>query len=267
MPIFVLGTDTAGKAFLEDAKTVSVSEHGAAVVLKRALPVNDKIVLRRPKVRREAACRVVGEIGGQSDAYVYNVAFLKSDETFWNISFPPLADDKDTAGRTLLQCELCGARKVVHLQPMELEVYNANQKLSLRCDACRKTTIWIEAAHEPAAEHAPARAEPAAGESPPHPPPVPPRTRNERKHPRISTRMPVGIRQAAFDEDVATTVNISRGGVCFKSRRRYHTGSYIQIAVPYSSSGVNIFVPARVTRSSEIPSEKMFLHGVVFLKS
>jgi hypothetical protein len=73
------------------------------------------------------------------------------------------------------------------------------------------------------------------------------------------------VRQSGFDEDIVTYEDISRGGLRFKSRRRYVEGSMIEIAVPYSLGSPSIFVSAQIVRVRELPGEKLFQCGVAYI--
>ncbi|HMD83376.1 MAG TPA: PilZ domain-containing protein [Terriglobia bacterium] len=262
LPVSVSGTDAAGKPFSEDATTVTVSQNGAGIALKTALVSGQDIVISRQRTRvpRVADCLVLGKVGEQPGLQVFSVAFQKPAVGFWDIYFPPLPADKDTAGRALLGCKVCGTRRVVHLDSVELAAYNAHRKLSLNCTTCGKSTIWLELQQETTQrpELGPANAARLA----PAPPPL---VKDQRKHRRVAAEIHVCIRQAGSEDDVATTVDISRGGLLFISRRPYRPGSYIQIAVPYAPQALNVFVDARVVHSSKVPSQELHRVGIMYL--
>ncbi len=262
LPVSVSGRDAAGKPFSEDATTVTVSQHGAAVALKTELAPGQEIIIRRHRthVPREAECHVLGQIGEQSGLRIFSVAFQKPTVGLWVVYFPPLPADSDTAGRALLGCKVCGTRKIVHLDPVKLAAYNTNRQLSLSCDKCGKATIWLESQQETTKQPGLGPANPARLAVGPRP-----LAKNQRKHRRMAVEIPVCIRQAGSDDDVATTVDISRGGLCFTSGRQYSPGSYIQVAVPYSPTAVNVFVDARVVHSSKVPSQELYRHGIMYL--
>ncbi|MFZ0960035.1 MAG: PilZ domain-containing protein [Terriglobia bacterium] len=262
LPVSVSGTDDTGKPFAEDATTVTVSEHGAAIALRTALVPGQKIIIRRQRTRisREAECHVVAQVGKQAGLQTFSVAFRKPAPGFWDVYFPTLPPDADTAGRALVGCTVCGTRKIVHLDPTELAIYNANRQLSLNCDTCKKSTIWLESQQEAAKQPGSGPANPArlgAARTP--------QGRDQRKHRRVAAEIPVCIRQAGSDDDVATTVDISSGGLCFISSREYRTGSHIQVAVPYSPTALNVFVDARIAHSSKMPSQGIYRFGIIYL--
>jgi hypothetical protein len=263
MPISVSGVDATGKPFSENASTVTVSQYGAAIALKGTLVPGQDITISRLRTPtpREAECHVIGKIGSQADLQVFSVTFLHPSVGFWDIYFPALPADIETAGRTFVMCQTCGTRRIVHLNAQQLTAYEASRRLTYPCDNCGKSTVWVEPKQEvrksPAVKIAnPTRLAPTAESA---------HRENRRKHPRLAVRMPVCIRQAGSDDEVATTVDISRGGLCFTSSRAYPAGSYIQVAIPYSPTAVNIFVDARVVHTRQMPSSDLYRHGVMYL--
>jgi hypothetical protein len=154
----------------------------------------------------------------------------------------------------------CGARKVVHLDSAELSDYNANRKLSLACASCRRKTMWLESREDLTKTAPPKPANPGRMETAP-----PLRTHNQRKHRRVPVEIPVCIRQSGSEDDLATTADISHGGLLLISRREYRAGTYIQVAVPYSADAANIFVDARVVHTSGVPSQNLYRIGITYL--
>ena len=62
------------------------------------------------------------------------------------------------------------------------------------------------------------------------------------------------------------TRNVSRGGVNFKSVRRYDTGERIEIAVPYAHDSGNIFVPARIVYHNPGREQRLHQFGVAYVR-
>lgn len=263
VPIHVTGTDVNGEVFAEEAETRVLTRHGATVVLKRMLAPQQEIVIRHLPAGEEAEFRVVGQIGGRSEGYVYGVTLVDPTIDFWRINFPPLTESAKAAGRVLLQCGGCGERQVVYLDELEAEVFGMNRNISWPCQRCRETTLWAEAHHEAPSKRDSGRAQtrPERKAPPAH---SRPRTQNERKHARVRTKLTACVRQAGLADEVVHTENVSRGGFRFKSRRRYLEGSEVQVAVPYAPESANIFVPARVAYAVEKPSEGLTEYAVAY---
>jgi PilZ domain len=76
------------------------------------------------------------------------------------------------------------------------------------------------------------------------------------------------VQSEAFGKDVVTCIDMSRGGLGFRTKNAYAISTDVTIAVPFSPESPNapaIYVPARVVNIAEIPEQKMFRCGVAFL--
>jgi hypothetical protein len=91
-----------------------------------------------------------------------------------------------------------------------------------------------------------------------------PKPENRRKHARMKVTYKACVRRSGFPDDVVTCEDMSKGGICFKSRKRYYTDVEIEVAVPYAPGGNAIFVPAKVAWVVELPSERSFKCGVAY---
>lgn len=262
VPIRVSGVSGSGQKFDLEARTIVLSRDGASIVLKQQLAPAQEIKIRHLPTKKEAAFRVVGPIGGQSEGSVYGVAQVDAKADFWGIGFPPVADSKRVVGRLLMECQVCTSRDVVYLNEIEIQVFQANQSLSRPCGSCAQTTLWKGVASGASAQPAP----PSTPDSPaPEPALVPqPSTVGRRRNTRVNTKLMACIRQAGFGDEVVMTENVSRGGLCFRSSKGYLTGTPIEVSVPYSPAGANIFTPARIAHVIKKPEEKVGRVGVAY---
>ncbi len=120
----------------------------------------------------------------------------------------------------------------------------------------------------PALSGAPLGESPAAVLTVPPPEKSAPRGAERRKHPRVRVSYSACVRHPGFlDEDIVVCEDLSRGGLRFRSRRRYFEQSFIEVAVPYSPGQSAIFVPARVVFVQELPEQNRFRCGASFLNS
>jgi PilZ domain-containing protein len=109
---------------------------------------------------------------------------------------------------------------------------------------------------------------PAAVLTVPPPEKSAPRGAERRKHPRVRVNYSACVRHPGFlDDDIVVCEDLSRGGLRFKSRRRYYEQSFIEVAVPYSAGQSAIFVPARIVFVQELPEQNRFRCGASFLNS
>src|SRR5580700_6587240 len=87
---------------------------------------------------------------------------------------------------------------------------------------------------------------------------------NRRKHIRTKVSYKACIRRSGFTEDVVTCEDMSKGGLCFRSRKKYFERTAIEVAVPYSPGGNAIFVPAEIAWVVEITKDKLYKCGVAY---
>jgi hypothetical protein len=88
-----------------------------------------------------------------------------------------------------------------------------------------------------------------------------------RKHPRVKVTYSACVRHPQQGDDVVLCEDMSKGGLRFKSRKRYYSQSFIEVAVPYQPGQPAIFVPAQIVFVEELPEQQLFRHGVQYLKS
>ena len=74
------------------------------------------------------------------------------------------------------------------------------------------------------------------------------------------------IRSREFGEDLVRARNVSRSGLCFESRRSYEKDWEIHAAIPYSSGGGNIFLPAKIVRVQRLTHDVLNLYGVTYVR-
>ena len=124
-------------------------------------------------------------------------------------------------------------------------------------------SIWIQAPHEDEKKLTRAARARRDGEAAAE---RPADERRERQRMRLKTRLTACVRQSGSDDELAVCEDISPVGVCFRSKRRYDAEAQIDIAVPYAPDSGNIFLPARVVYSEEIPKAGLFRHGTEYRK-
>jgi hypothetical protein len=367
VPILLLGTNSAGKVFAEQTKTVVLSRHGAGVISKYRFAPDEVLTLRLPGTGKEAEVRLVGQIGGEPGRYVHGVAFVDPNLDFWPIEFPPPEPFGAVREQITMECTLCRAQRTAAPQEIEEDVYAVNGTVLGFCQSCGTATPWIKAREEavvvtqvqraaepnrgggkvadapaplpaclPAASAGdrqiakqpyrlsipatspqvvakpPAQAaQPAAASAyststietlpmaavdfnlavEPDPEvvqaevaetptvagsntdagkrPNDPQGRpvNRRKHMRVRVNYAACVRQGESGEDIAECENVSKGGLCFRSRREYALNSTIEVAAPYSPGAPALFVPAKIRRVQPLGDGTFFRYGVAYVES
>ena len=257
LPLQLSGTDCLGEGYIEEARTLVLSRHGASIVLNRKLVPDQELTLRCLSTARTADARVVGQTGKGPQGYFYGIEFLDKSADLWNIDFPPETESREGVERVLLECVSCNAWAVSYLSEVEAEVFEANRCLSRHCKTCREMGLWIDPVIP---------SETNSDQSQPDSDPDTLleellRSQNERVDPRVNLRMTACIRTSQLGDDVVTTEDVSRGGFRFKSPKRYPIGATIEAALPYARKGGSIFVVAHIEWERPLPSEGVTLYG------
>ena len=265
--ILLIGCDTQGREFMEQTRTVVLSRHGAGIVSKYKLGVEQELIVVHQESHRETEIRVVGQIGSEDCSYTYGVAFLDPDIDFWGIPFPSATDAGTSELRMVLQCSICGRCEVIDSGALESDIYAIHDGLLRDCNRCKRSTLWKRASEEVPDNSAVSEAAAVSAELAPLPDllPSPAPFKNRRQHVRTRVSFTASVRDGGLGDDLVLCENVSRGGVCFKSSRRYCETAVIEIAAPYSPGSPCILVPAQIVYVQELPEEKMFRYGVQYL--
>jgi hypothetical protein len=152
----------------------------------------------------------------------------------------------------LLECSGCQNREVVYLDHFELELLEVNGHLSRYCKRCRDASLWQKLQE----------AAPELEDVTPAPASAP--LQDRRREPRREMRVTACVRTARVGQDLVQTRTTSRTGLSFTSPWEYVPGETIEIAVPYSPAGGNIFLAAKIVRLQLLPSEGTRIYGVNF---
>jgi hypothetical protein len=142
--ILLLGTDTMGRVFSEETKTVTLSRHGAGVVSQHRWAPDERLMLRFLGGTSEASVRLVGEMGHDARGYTYGVSFVDPELDFWELKFPP-PPQWHGAVESEMECSLCLARDVVDQTEVEADVYALTQYILRFCPRCGTSTEWRNA--------------------------------------------------------------------------------------------------------------------------
>jgi hypothetical protein len=269
VPIVLVGWDTVGTQFIEETKTVLLSRHGAGIVSTHKLAAEQELVLVYPeRNNKETEIRVVGEIGSEDGAYTYGVAFLDPNIDFWGMKFPPANENEISGCGAMLQCNFCGRREFISADALEFDIYTVNGGIFRDCKGCSHPTLWQEASGEsseavslPKADAAPLDPAPLAELNLSSEP-----WKEKREHLRINVNFTACVRNPGFEDNLVHCENVSRGGLCFKSPRRYYEKTRIEVAAPFSAGSPCILVPAKIVHVEELPGEGMFRCGVQYLQ-
>jgi hypothetical protein len=257
LPVKIEGKEASGQAFAEFASATNLSRSGGTLRTKRNLPPGTVITVFNSNGTQETPALVVGQSGLKAEGHLYGIKFLTDKERFWGISFPPVVEDKDTVAKVVIQCSRCGQREVTALNEIELEVFEVNDRISRACEPCHERTLWRHAEFDGVTATANGDAAEAKSDSKP--------AVNRRKSTRVKVTMKGCILVNHDQEDPVTVLDMSRGGIRFRSKAEYVVGDWVQVAVPYTPRGANIFETGRIVRRS-VASDGMHEYGFKYVK-
>lgn len=259
--ICLVGWDAQGVEFMEQTKTVVLSRHGAGIVSTHKLAAEQELIIVQQGNNKETEIRVVGQIGCEGDSYTYGVAFLDPVVDFWGVEFPSASQVEIFCRRKVLHCSICGSCAVADLGTLESDIYDIHGGILRSCKRCNGSTLWKQSpgdVPDASTAHEPVLASPELTAST-----VP--CENRRKHVRIKVCFKASVRSYGLDDEIVACENVSRGGLCFRSRRRYYEMASIEVAAPFSPGSLCIPVPARIVYVQELPEGKAFRYGVQYL--
>jgi len=262
--IRIIGSDVDGRAYMEDAQTIDVGRDGALILTERNLTPQEELTIRVETTGAESPAQIIGRVRQHAGGSVYGLKLLDPGVKLWPVAFLPPDEEQALGADTLLECSKCLVREVIPLGEFEAEVYRTNRYLYHPCARCREATIWNEASYAPSERM---REIPAPPPAPPAPPAPALRIGNSRRHNRVGCKLMACIRfERHFKDEVLEVNDVSRGGVCFSTRKYLPPGTKIEIALSYSPGVNNIFVPAEVVRLRQIPDKNLYECGVAYSK-
>ena len=283
VPILLIGTDDDGRVFSEETHTVVLSRYGAGIVSRQKFVAEQELILRALESGREAEVRVVGEIGNQGDLYTYGVTFVNEEGDFWQVEFPPTPVWRPVG--LILECG--GCKQIVELKDgdFEFDVCAIHGGLAKFCNECGLLTVWrrsneavlhaklhkeVNAKQQPKTTVQVVELEVTTGKPEDF---VPLADAMEGVERRARTRAKVNfsacVRTDAFGDDIVQCLDMSRGGVCFRSSHPYNKQMQVQIAVPFSAQAKDapaIFVRGRIAHVTELPEGGVWRCGVEFVR-
>ena len=260
------GTDAGGRGFEHRGSTVEIHREGALIELSSGpacIAPGQMLTLRRRNGDDgwlQVRARVLGLVETQESSRLFNVELLAGEEDFWGIEFPAQAGTANAVACMLLECCFCRRREVVYVTDRDMLSFNTQKGVARRCQSCEMPTIWVQTLDEDPPQ-------PANGAAAFQRIGQPAQIHDRQATPRFRTRLTACVRAAGSDLELAVCENMSRGGLCFRTRRRYAENDILEVAVPYTKGAANIFVPARVIYVQEVPTAGLHRHGAAYLRT
>ena len=247
-----------GTLVKQSAQTLLVSRNGGVIRLRDKLFPGQELTLQRRlegDQSKTAQARIVAEIDGEPEGFLYAIAILEPRVDFWDIEFPSPHKADEALARLLMECSFCQRREVAYLNELELKSFEIRKCVARLCKHCDAPSIWVEAHSEASTDGAPAARNGAQERV------VPRRNRT-----RVRARVLACIRRRGFQEEVVVCEDLSKGGISFRSRNQYPENTRLEVAVPYTPGAGAIFVPIKIVFSQAIASAGLYRHGAAYLR-
>ena len=259
LPVLVVGIDSAGEEFAEEARTVVVNRQGALILLKHALVAENTIRIFQLQSDAAADFRVVGPTRlSTNEGTEWGVEYLKEGTDIWGVEFapqPPASEAKNASA--LLECQTCQKKYFWPLTLAEVEVLDSTGVIHNFCTQCSRPTAWIYAdvARRPAQLSVSTIATP---------PPQPNLDHERREGKRLLIKLPILVKNQKGEAEIARTENFSRSDLAVALALSLGVGDSVTVVCPFTSSGRNLERNAKVLRSDSVSAKGRKLYGIRF---
>ena len=249
--IQVSGVDAAGNSFEEETITISVNKHGACISLQQALRPNEQIKIQNLENGIATKFRVVGELrqvfgarrewGVETDCPNCNI---------WGLEFALPPDDAQP--KVLISCTDCQKGILSPLSSIEYDVLLYTGVISRHCQFCDQTTRWAPSGNPPEPLLIARAVRPVSN------------ALERRKHRRRNLMMLLRVRNKQGGSETAQTLDVSKGGVRFLSKRTYQVGDTVYLTLPSADKAVATETRGCIVRAEL--SQRGTSYGVRFEK-
>jgi PilZ domain len=138
----ITSTSTTDQPFTEDARSLTISRHGASILCQRKLAAGEDLLITRLDTGKQASARVAGMIADRADGYVYALEFTHPQIDLWETEFPRASDSDETSDRVFLVCGCCGKVEAVQFGDSKLGRFEMTHGVLLYCIQCQAMTRW-----------------------------------------------------------------------------------------------------------------------------
>jgi hypothetical protein len=249
--IRVSGVDAAGNSFEEKTITVSVNKHGACISLQHTLRPEQEINIQNIENGISASFRVVGELrqvfGGRRE---WGVETDRPECNIWGLEFELPPDHAQP--KVLISCRDCQKGLLSPLTSIEYDVLLYTGVISRHCRFCDQTTRWAPSGNSPEPLLIARAVRPVSS-------PL-----ERRKHRRQNLTMLLRVRNKQGESETAQTLDVSKGGVRFLSKRTYQVGDSVYLTLPSADKPVPVETRGCIVRAEL--TQRGTAYGVRFEK-
>ena len=237
------------KFFDEQAETVWVGPEAIVIRLRSLLELETEVHLMSLKTNLGATFRTIWLNTQTINGFrAIGLELVEAEGDLWAAGLPappPVAEEVIT--QTWLECQRCHQKDEIPLPEVPGEFISEGLVIGRNCGKCRATTPWGHTQPDAPAEASPAQ-QPASGAGAKH-------EAEQRSKGRATIRMPIKVIKRYYGyelEDVGETINISRTGVYFRTKKTYEKGENVQVVLPYNEGDIAIRVFAKVVRQDQL---------------
>jgi hypothetical protein len=227
--------------------------------LKQPVFPNDTLRIINMNNYRKSDFRVVAAAGTSDQGVAeWGVQCLDPAENIWGIEFAPPLQGKSGA---LLQCSECRKEGFAVLTGPELDSLTDHNFIDRSCSQCARPTRWqYSSIHHPSREH-----EFGATVASPERPAPAVEPANRRSDDRRGAKFPVQIRNAAGDDELSSTENLSPGGLAVSLAMELRVGESVEVIHSNAAAMSLTTRAATVRRRSAYPLGGRRLYGLQFV--
>lgn len=256
IPLRVRGMSTRHKFFDEPTETCYVGESSIITRIQNFVDLETELHVINVNNNLGGTYRVIwSNIQGKEGWHDLGLELIAAEPNLWGIALPSGEEAADgSMTHAWLQCQRCRESYLVPVPEAEDEFIYDGFLISRPCDRCKATTPWgftpVESGEAKAADEAPRD----IGDE---------QHKELRGKGRAPLNMKIKVIREVYGtvlEEVCETVNVSRYGACFLSRKAFTVGESIKVILPYKEGDVAIALAARVVRMDQ--AKDGFNHAV-----
>ena len=238
VPIRLRGMTHEHKFFDETSKTLCIGESSAITRLQSLVDLDSEIHLTNLSNKATANFRVVWiNKVGREGWHDLGLELVETEGNLWGKKLSKTkGTDEPSSVDADLQCQRCHQVQHTPVPEAEAEFVSEGFTIARPCEKCKATTAWTLTI--PHAEASAAKAK---------------TIEEQRREGRAPIKMKIKVISDKLGqklEEICETVNVSRGGTCFRTTGHYQLGEQISVILPYKEGDIAIPVPGRVVRYS-----------------
>jgi hypothetical protein len=242
IPVRLSGKDRSGAEFEEETVTVNINRHGACITLTQYIEPQQLVRVKNLRNGLEQDFRVVGLVrqvfGNRAE---WGLELTDPEIDFWGVEFSPPPESVEP--KILLECSACSKVLLGYVSRLQFDMLLHTGLISRHCEQCGETTRWQPS--EPALPPEIARR-------------VTPTEHERRKTRRLRIAMHLRLTGANGESETVQTADVSKGGLCFFSKKAHAVGEWVSLILPYGEAGKPSETLAKVVWAREAPGGKLY---------